>query len=114
VRVTENPSIHEVTIEETGLSDDLAPTSPNINTASAKWWIITGSTGVQGIPMRLVEMAGHNRLEAKYGIAAPFGSPRNSLFMGLPLQDSAELGLPVSVNAVSSSLLISSGHMLEY
>jgi hypothetical protein len=103
VGVPGTSSIHEVTIrEKTGPSGGEA-------TDPTKWWIITGFTGEQGIPEDLVDMATQNRLEAKYGLAASLGSPKNSLFMGLPLQGSADLGLPVSVNAVSLSLLISLG-----
>ena len=92
---TKSSRIEKVTIRGKYLNEEAPP---------ERWWIITGSTDEEHLPDSLVKVARHNRLEAKYSLAASISCAEGSLFMGLPIQSPSML--PVSINAVSSSSLI--------
>lgn len=106
ILISDEPNISHVTIYD---QSQRQPHDSEPSRSPPKDWCVFSGKMVDP-PKSLVEIQRKERLERNYGLAALLSEvPTDSFFakhfVGLPLQGSARLGIPVHVNAVSGIYL---------
>lgn len=93
-------------IKELTITGQIAIPAGGLRKTSDKWCVISGRKAEDDLSDELVKIQMQDRLEAKYGLAAPIPKTadfRGRNYMSLPLRKPGMMEIPVHVDAVSNT-----------